>query len=76
MIEMGREDDELVFQDGITAAQPSSDVVPDDSARLLSRDSLQKVAFEKWFELERPKSIDQVGSRLLAPCSASTAEFG
>ena len=52
MIVMGREHDALVLQDGITAAQPRSDVVPDDRARLLTRDRLQKVAFEEWLELE------------------------
>ena len=37
--------------------------------------SLAEVAVEERLELERPKSIDQVRSRLLAPCPASTAEF-
>ena len=72
VIEMRRQDDPFILEDGIAAAQPCADVVADDGSRLFARDGLQEVAVEKRFELQSTET----GRRGKQPPSRPLPRFG
>ncbi len=76
MIEMGRQDDPLVARAwdrsrGASRRRCGRSSVPGSLPGI----GLGEFAVEERLELERAEPIDQVGRRLLAPCSAPAAEL-
>src|SRR5262245_24127928 len=70
MVEVSGEDNPLVAQCGIFAAQLSADIAS-RGAGLLAGYLLNVFSAEEWFQLQSAELLDQVIRGLLAPCSAS-----